>query len=67
MPNSALHLRVLQQALHAVLAPGTRGHGMLVQEVRAALKLRAVDVDHEPQVHIGFALALGHVGRVHAR
>eukprot|EP00969_Alexandrium_andersonii_P366585 15468846-Alexandrium_andersonii.AAC.1 len=62
MTNSALHLGVLQQALHAALAPGARGHGMLVQEARTALQLRPVDVSHELQVHPGFALALGHVG-----
>eukprot|EP00969_Alexandrium_andersonii_P104120 4595574-Alexandrium_andersonii.AAC.1 len=52
--------------LHAVLAPGARSRGVLVQEVRAPLQLRAVDLDHELQVHLGIPLPLGHHCGAHA-
>eukprot|EP00969_Alexandrium_andersonii_P360964 15456535-Alexandrium_andersonii.AAC.1 len=47
VPTPTLDLRPHHQVLRAILVPGARGHGVLVQQARAPLQLRAVDLGHE--------------------
>ena len=65
--NHGVDPRVAQEGPHALLLPGARAPGVLVEEVPARRELEAVDLHSEPEEHLSLnepppQLPLGHLG-----